>query len=81
MAKGTVKWFNKDKGYGFIQPEGGGSDIFVHVSQLHESGIQALTEGQAIEFEMIDGVDDRKMAGQLKLTDGDGPSGDAAADE
>ena len=69
MKNGTVKWFNKDKGYGFIQPEGGGSDIFVHVSQLHESGLKELSEGQAVEFEMIDGIDDRKMAGNIKIVD------------
>jgi len=85
MAKGTIKWFNKDKGYGFIQPETGGADVFVHVSQLHEAGIQSLTDGQAIEFEMIEGVDDRKMAGALKLVDDGGAAGggepDASADE
>ena len=75
MAKGTVKWFNKDKGYGFIQPEGGGADIFVHVSQLHEAGIQALSENQEIEYELIEGIDNRQMAGSLKVA-GDAPSED-----
>ena len=66
MAKGTVKWFNKEKGYGFIQPEEGGADVFVHVSQLHEAGLQTLSENQAVEYELIEGIDNRKMAGSIK---------------
>lgn len=68
MAKGMVKWFNADKGYGFIEPEGGGKDIFVHISQVQASGLQTLENNQAIEFEMVDGVDGRQMAGNITLS-------------
>ncbi len=68
MAKGMVKWFNADKGYGFIEPEGGGNDIFVHISQVQASGLQSLENNQPIEFEMVDGVDGRQMAGNITLT-------------
>ncbi len=51
MARGTVKFFNADKGFGFITPENGGSDIFVHVSALQASGIGNLTEGQKVSFD------------------------------
>lgn len=65
MAKGTVKWFNADKGYGFIQPEDGGKDVFVHVSQVQNSGLQGLNNDQPIEYELIDGLDGRQMAGNI----------------
>lgn len=52
MAVGTVKWFNATKGYGFIQPETGGRDVFVHVSAVERSGIGSLAEGQRVEFEL-----------------------------
>tara|TARA_B100000989_G_C19384096_1_gene402873 strand:+ start:533 stop:736 length:204 start_codon:yes stop_codon:yes gene_type:complete len=51
MANGTVKWFNPNKGYGFIQPDDGGKDVFVHISALERAGIQSLNEGQKISFE------------------------------
>jgi CspA family cold shock protein len=51
MSVGKVKWFNKIKGYGFIVPEGGGDDVFVHVTVLEKSGIRRLEEAQAVEFE------------------------------
>lgn len=51
MPVGTVKWFNSTKGYGFIQPEGGGSDVFVHISAVERSGLSGLNEGQKISFE------------------------------
>jgi CspA family cold shock protein len=53
MAKGTVKWFNPTKGYGFIQPQGGGKDVFVHVSAVERAGLNSLSEGQVVEFEEI----------------------------
>jgi len=68
VAKGTVKWFNADKGYGFIQPGDGGADIFVHISQVQTSGLQGLSDDQAVEFDLIDGLDGRQMAGNIKLT-------------
>lgn len=51
MAIGTVKWFNAQKGYGFIQPEGGGPDVFVHVSAVERAGMASLQEGQKISYE------------------------------
>lgn len=54
MAKGTVKWFNPAKGYGFIQPVGGGKDEFVHISAVERAGISSLNEGQAIEYEVVE---------------------------
>jgi cold shock protein len=52
MATGTVKWFNPAKGYGFIQPAGGGRDVFVHISAVERAGLSSLNEGQAVEFEV-----------------------------
>jgi cold shock protein len=52
MAIGTVKWFNPDKGFGFIQPEQGGTDIFVHISALERAGIRTLNEGQKVSYEI-----------------------------
>lgn len=51
MATGTVKWFNPEKGYGFIEPEGGGKDVFVHVSAVERAGMRTLEEGQKVSFE------------------------------
>ena len=53
MATGTVKWFNAHKGFGFILPDKGGKDVFVHISAVERSGIARLTEGQKIEFELV----------------------------
>ena len=50
MATGTVKWFNTTKGYGFIQPDNGGKDVFVHVSAVERAGLRSLNEGQKLEF-------------------------------
>ena len=52
MATGTVKWFNPTKGYGFIQPDSGGSDVFVHVTAVERSGLRGLAEGQKVSFEI-----------------------------
>ena len=52
MATGTVKWFNEQKGYGFIQPDTGGKDVFVHVSAVQRSGLRGLVEGQKITYEL-----------------------------
>jgi cold shock protein len=57
MSTGTVKWFNSQKGFGFIQPEGGGPDIFVHISAVERAGIRDLREGQKVNYEI---VQDRK---------------------
>ena len=53
MARGTVKWFNSQKGYGFIQPESGGKDMFVHISAVEKAGLSSLNEGQVVEFEEV----------------------------
>ncbi|MEO0893797.1 MAG: cold-shock protein [Pseudomonadota bacterium] len=67
MAKGTVKWFNTDKGFGFIAPEEGGNDVFVHISALQKAGIQRLDDGQAVTYELEEGRDGRKSAGSVEL--------------
>jgi len=53
MAVGIVKWFNATKGYGFIQPEGGGNDVFVHVTAVQRAGLDKLDEGQRIRYELV----------------------------
>jgi CspA family cold shock protein len=53
MARGTVKWFNSQKGYGFIAPQNGGKDVFVHISAVEKAGLNALNEGQVVEFEEV----------------------------
>ena len=53
MDKGTVKWFNPTKGYGFIQPSNGGKDVFVHISAVEKAGLSTLNEGQSVEYEEI----------------------------
>jgi cold shock protein len=52
MATGTVKWFNPTKGYGFIQPSGGGKDVFIHISAVEQAGLRSLNDGQAVEYEV-----------------------------
>ena len=53
MASGTVKWFNSMKGYGFIQPQSGGKDVFVHISAVEKAGLSTLNEGQQVEYEVV----------------------------
>ena len=66
MPKGTVKWFNPTKGYGFIQPQGGGKDVFVHISAVEQAGLASLNEGQVVEYEEV--ADRGKTsAGRLKV--------------
>jgi CspA family cold shock protein len=66
VARGTVKWFNPTKGYGFIQPDGGGKDVFLHISAVEQAGLSTLNEGAKVEYEV---VSDRgkESAGKLKV--------------
>ncbi len=66
MATGTVKWFNATKGFGFIAPDDGGKDVFVHISAVERAGLRGLEENQKIQYEMISGRDGRESAGDLK---------------
>ena len=66
MAVGTVKWFNNRKGYGFIQPEEGGRDVFVHISALERAGLQSLDENASIEYQLIESRG-KTVASDLKL--------------
>jgi CspA family cold shock protein len=68
VAMGTVKWFNTTKGFGFIQPESGEKDIFVHVSAVKKAGLQNLEEGQKVSYELETGRDGRTFAGNLSLS-------------
>lgn len=67
MATGTVKWFNATKGYGFIAPEDGGKDVFVHISAVERAGLKGLQDNQKISYEMVEGRDGRQSAGELKI--------------
>ena len=68
MATGTVKWFNSDKGYGFIQPDGEGQDVFVHVSAVEQAGLRSLNDGQKITYEVVaDKRSGKSTAGNLKV--------------
>ena len=67
MATGTVKWFNSQKGYGFIAPDDGGKDVFVHITAVRAAGLDGLNDDQRVSFEIEAGRDGRSSAGQLKL--------------
>lgn len=70
MATGTVKWFNAQKGFGFIEPDGGGGDAFVHISAVERSGLTDLRDGQKVEFELVADRKSGKMtADNLKTLD------------
>ncbi|MCT2580916.1 cold-shock protein [Mesorhizobium sp. P16.1] len=67
MATGTVKWFNSQKGFGFIQPDEGGADVFVHISAVERSGLRTLNEGQKVSYELVQDKRSGKMsAGELR---------------
>ncbi|EKE45773.1 cold shock family protein [Oceaniovalibus guishaninsula JLT2003] len=66
MPTGTVKWFNTTKGYGFIAPDDGGKDIFVHISAVERAGMTGLADNQKVRYELISGRDGRESAGDLQ---------------
>ena len=67
MAVGTVKWFNSTKGYGFIQPDGGGKDVFVHISAVEKAGLSSLAEGAKVSYEIVSDRGGKESAGNLRL--------------
>jgi CspA family cold shock protein len=69
MAKGTVKWFNATKGFGFIQPDDGSKDVFLHVSAVERAGLQSPRDGQKVQYDLESGRDGRTSAGNLSYVD------------
>ena len=67
MATGTVKWFNAEKGFGFIAPEDGGKDVFLHISAVERAGLRTVADGQAVTFDIESGRDGRQSARNLAL--------------
>ena len=67
MPNGTVKWFNTTKGYGFIEPEEGGKDVFVHISAVQRSGLEGLSDNQKVAYELEEARDGRQAAGSIQL--------------
>ena len=67
MPTGTVKWFNSEKGYGFIAPDEGGKDVFVHISAVHKAGLDGLKDNQKVAFELQTGRDGRASAGDIQV--------------
>lgn len=69
MTAGTVKWFNPIKGYGFIQPDDGSNDAFVHISTVERAGLQSLREGQKVEYDLVPGRNGKSSAENLVILD------------
>ena len=69
MTTGTVKFFNTTKGFGFIEPEDGGKDAFVHISALERAGLSSLNEGQKVSYDLVPGRDGKSAAENVKLAD------------
>ena len=67
MNKGTVKWYNQSKGFGFIKPEDGGKDVFVHATALQTAGIHELRDGQSVQFDLVQGLNGKTSAENLVL--------------
>ncbi len=68
MAIGTVKWFNSQKGYGFIAPQDGSKDVFVHISAVERAGLHGLNEGQKVQYDLAPGKDGKTSAENLKVS-------------
>jgi len=84
MTTGTVKWFNRVKGYGFLKPDGSDDDVFVHISAVEKAGLRSLLDGQKVSFETIKGEDGRVSAEDLKVEDdtsSEAPAEDEGAPE
>ena len=69
MVDGTVKWFNATKGFGFIEPENGGKDAFVHISAVEKAGIGSLNDGQKVTYELVAGRDGKEAAENIQIRD------------
>ena len=67
MPTGTVKWFNTTKGYGFIAPDDGGKDIFVHITAVQRAGLESLADNQKVQYELREGRDGRQSASDLEV--------------
>ncbi|NQV83197.1 MAG: cold-shock protein [Rhodospirillales bacterium] len=93
MPTGTVKWFNRAKGYGFIEPEDGEKDAFVHISAVQNAGMETLDEGQKVQYELVEGANGKTSAenivdlgqgeapAEASAGDAEAPAGDADAEE
>jgi len=69
MAVGNVKWFNATKGYGFVQPEDGSADVFIHISAVQKAGLKTLLEGQRVEYELVKGRNGKAAADNITVRD------------
>lgn len=67
MPAGTVKWFNETKGFGFIAPDGGGKDAFVHITAVQKAGLQSLREGQKVTYDLVAGRNGKESAENLRV--------------
>jgi len=83
MPSGTVKWFNRAKGYGFIEPEDGEKDAFVHISAVQNAGMETLDEGQKVQYELVEGANGKSSAENIVDLSGggDAPAAEAGGDD
>jgi len=81
MATGTVKWFNRAKGYGFIEPESGEADAFVHISAVQNAGMETLDEDQKVSYDLVEGANGKQSAENLVDLSGGGDAPAPAADD